>query len=118
MITENFFVDDKYYTELNDLVTDILEDYYVDTVSELPDDFTVTLHESELRPIIQYSADYLAQLSEDDYSENNDEQEYRIIKDALNECIDFEKLNSMIPKLYYWTRKKEILTKKDLFDYE
>jgi CMP-N-acetylneuraminic acid synthetase len=45
--------------------------------------------------------------------DNSDED--KIVK-ALNEGIDFEKLNSLFPKYYFPNGKFELVTKQDLLD--
>lgn len=56
----------------------------------------------------------LADANEDRLSEDDDEQ-VKVIK-ALKEAIDFEKLNSLLPKLYYPNCTYDIITKQDLLD--
>ena len=115
---ENFFDDDKYFSSIEDLI----EDYFdgdEEQVKALEEGWTLKVELSELEPMFKLDANELDELlhnsNEERYSEDGDEG--RKIKEALNECIDFEKLNSMIPKMYYPTNKFVTLTKQDLLDF-
>ncbi len=51
---ENFFYDDKFYSELSDLIDDITMEGKVD---ELEEDWAVTCYESKLEPLILLDKD-------------------------------------------------------------
>ena len=56
----------------------------------------------------------MAEMAEE-FSEQNCDQEYDLILKAIKECCDFEKLNSMIPKLWYEIPSQKFkITKQDL----
>jgi DNA-directed RNA polymerase specialized sigma subunit len=114
---ENFFYDDRFCSDIEDLarVFDIDED----NVNELKDDWQVKVELSDLEAIFKIDADSLCQLladaNEDRLSEDFDE-EARVLK-ALKESIDFEKLKEALPKLYYPNNKFETITKADLVEW-
>lgn len=70
----------------------------------------------ELEPIFQVDAEMLCELlvdaNEDRLTVDGDE-ETDILK-ALKESIDFDKLNELLPKLYYPNNKFAVITKADL----
>lgn len=109
---ENFFIDDKFYTNMEEL-----KDSYEcdDILDSLPDDWSTEANESNLLPIIQYNVESLLEQA-DEFSETNCDQEYEKIRLAILECCDFEKLNSMIPKLYYGSVRKFTITKKEILE--
>lgn len=114
MIDEPFFSNNNYYHSLNDLIDEIISDDC--DIEDLPDDYEIQCTKAELLPIIQYKAEYLAEMAEE-FSEENCDNEYNKILEAIKECCDFEKLNSMIPKLWYEIPSKKFkITKKDLTD--
>lgn len=109
-IKENFFVDGKFYKTIEQFVEDELCDVEIENLSE---DYEVKCERSSLLPIIQYNAEMIAEMAEE-FSEENCDDEYETILEAVRQCVDFEKLNSMIPKLYYGNVERFVLTKKDL----
>jgi chemotaxis methyl-accepting protein methylase len=64
---------------------------------------------------VDFLAESLYDANEERYSE--DAPQDLDVKKALNECIDFEKLNSMIPKLWYPNGKFQLITKADLLEF-
>lgn len=111
---ENFFYDDEFYSEVGDLLNHL--DIEEDKLHELQEDWQIECVESDLQPIITLSADWIHErISENRFTENGNESEelYRI----LEQYIPFDKINSLIPKLYYPTRKKFTITKQDLINY-
>ncbi len=112
---ENFFYSDEYYSELGDLMEDL--DIDEDNVNELPDDYALECRGSDLEPIFQLSAEWITErVNEERWPEDMDsicDQAYK----AVNDNIDFAKVNSLIPKLYYPSRRKFTITKKDLIEY-
>jgi hypothetical protein len=114
---QNFFYEDTFCSDLEDLAE--LFDIDEDNVNDLKDDWQQRVELSELEPIFKIDADNLCQLladaNEDRLSEDFNE-EAKIIK-ALKESIDFDKLNGLLPKLYYPSNKFEIVTKADFVDF-
>ena len=112
MSDEPFYIDDKYYYSIDDLRDEIASDDC--DIEDLPEDYEITATRSKLLPIIQYKAEDMAEMA-DEFSEQNYDQEYDLILKAIKECCDFEKLNSMIPKLWYeMPSQKFKITKQDL----
>jgi len=115
---ENFNYNGNFYAELYDLAEDL--EYWKEDLllEEYPVDFTLKIDLMELRPIVEFTPESIAEgcILDDRYSEENAEDEYAKIIKALTENIDFEKLNSLIPKLYYATGKTQLITKQDLID--
>lgn len=117
----SFFVDDIFYSDIEDF----LEDYDIYTEDNgldfgvLDDDWTCKIYFTKLQYMFQLNEqrlfDILYNAHEDRFSDD-DEDDGRIIR-ALKECIDFDKLNSKIPKYYYPTGKPYILTKQELINY-
>lgn len=113
-MSEPFFSNDKYYYSLSDLIDEIVSDD--SDIEDLPDDFELKATKAQLLPIIQYKTDDLLEMA-DEFSENNCDREVEQILNAIKECCDFDKLNSMIPKLWYEIpTEKFVITKKDLLD--
>lgn len=111
---ENFFYEDVFCSDLDDLLNQLNEE-----ASDLNDDWTCRVELTTLEPMFTLNADNLAEMlynnKEERYSEDAPQDE--VIIKALKECIDFEKLNSKIPKLYYPNNKFVTITKKDLIEY-
>lgn len=113
---ENFFVEENFMHDIGCLLTHC--DIEEEDVKDLPEDWDIEVEEAINEPMFKLDAEELQEMlfnsNEERYSEEGNEDK-KIIK-ALNECIDFEKLNSMIPKLWYG-RKTIKITKKDLLEY-
>ena len=112
---ENFFYNDTFYSELseycdyNDLDKEEIESY--------PDDFKLEVECSELAPIVKIDAEWITErIDEERFSEERCDDEVSKIMKILNENIDFEKINLLIPQLYYGNRKKHYFTKADLLE--
>ena len=107
----NFFCDDEFY---RDLKTFIDINYETDfDFSSLDENYQIHCVSGLLLPIITYDVEKIADLAEE-FSEEYAEEEYEEIKDSISQCVDFEKLNSLIPKLYYPIGKSFSITKADL----
>lgn len=116
IIMENIFHDDEFYRELEDLLEELELDK--ESIEELPEDYELWIEESVLQPLVTFDPHYIIErIGDERFSENNVDDEYDKISNALKKHVDFEALNAAIPKLYYPTRKKHKFTKKDLLEY-
>ena len=117
---ENFFVDEKFFSDTDEYLIYLLEDQYeVETVEELPDDFNETIRFGELERIVEFTPDDIIQccISDDRFPEDDDRL-YSEIEALLRKYVDFDKLNAEIPKLYYTTSEKMQITKVDLIEWD
>lgn len=119
---ENFFIDDSFYREV--------EDYLIDTemeeeqVKSLPDDWQRKVQLANLEKMIKVNDNFIVDImvllcdaNEDRFPEEDfNGKLYGQIKQALKESIDLNKLNSLMPELYYTSKETAILTKQDLLD--
>jgi hypothetical protein len=114
---ENFFEDGNFYTDLEDFMYRIF-DGEEDQIKELDDDTVFNCKGSKLEPILSLSAEWITERIDDDrFSENNSDEEYEKTTKILNANIDYEKINALIPKLYYEDyRDKFTITKQDLLN--
>ena len=114
---ENFFEDGNFYTDLEDFMYRIF-DGEEDQIKELDDDTVFNCKGSKLEPILLLSAEWITERIDDDrFSENNSDDEYEKTTKILNANIDYEKINALIPKLYYENyRDKFTITKQDLLN--
>ena len=112
---ENFFADETFCTDLESLMflLGIGEDI------DLPDDWTYKVECAELESMYQLDADKIADLLlsnyDDRYSEDAPQHDKVII--ALNDSVDFKRLNAAIPKLWYPNGKFITITKLDLVEF-
>lgn len=111
---DNVFYGDNFYSDFYELIEKIEEEEGC-SIAELPEDYKITFTKGVLTPVVTFDADSILQSAGDDgYSEQNGEYEIEDCLKAINECIDFEKLNAMIPKNYRDSDDKVTLTKADL----
>ena len=114
---ENFFEDGEFYTDLEDFIYKVF-DGEEEQVRELEEDAVFECKGSKLEPIIDFSTQWITERIDDDrFSENNVDSEIDEIEKVLNGNIDFEKINALIPKLYFVDRRNKLtITKQDLLD--
>lgn len=112
---ENFFYEDNFYTELCELCE--YQDWDKEYIQTLPEDYTIEVMLTDAEPIFKLDAEWITErIDEERFSENNCDDEYSRITKILNENIDFEKINALIPQLYYGNRAIYHFTKQDLLD--
>ena len=112
---ENFFYSDNFHSDLGELM-DYLDYNEEEDVLKLPDDYTLNCIKAELEPIVTLSAEWIIdRIDEERLTEDGNEIER--IEKALYANIDFEKLNSLMPKLYYEGIKKFTITKADMLEW-
>jgi hypothetical protein len=118
---ENFFYDDRFCSDISDLM-DIF-DIDEENLSELEDNWMATCEETTFEKMFVLKKEFVLNAIlnqtdtwEDRFPEESDDL-FKKIEKAIGESIDIEKLNDGIPSLYYPNGKKFIVTKKDLIDY-
>ena len=114
---ENFFKDRDFYTDLEDFIDRVFNGEK-EQIEDLEDDVIFNCKGSKLEPILSLSAEWIAERIDDDrFSENNNENEVEKIMKVLSGNIDFDKINTLFPELYYENYKdKFTITKQDLLD--
>jgi hypothetical protein len=112
---ENFFYNDIFYSELSECCD--YNNWDKEEIESYPDDFKLEVECSELNSIVEIDAEWITErIDEERFSENRCDDEVSKIMKILNENMDFEKINALIPKLYYGNRKKHYFSKSDLLE--
>lgn len=113
---ENFFINENFHCDLESLINDL--DIY--EVEELGDDWEIQAEESNIEKIFTLNEDFVVSTIvehtdkwEDRFPEESDDL-FKRIKNAIKQSIDIEKMNSLLPELYYPNGKRFKITKKDL----
>ncbi len=106
-----YAIDDRFFTEAQDIAEYLEYEFLV----EQADDFTVEAYECDLETIGFLSGEIIAEraFDEDRFSEEMYDDQEKISK-ILDANIDFEKINSLLPKLWYPSDRKVIFTKAEL----
>jgi hypothetical protein len=106
-----YAIDDRFFTEAQDIAEYLEYEFLV----EQADDFTVEAYECDLETIGFLNGEIIAEraFDEDRFSEEMDDDQEKISK-ILDANIDFEKINSLLPKLWYPSDRKVIFTKAEL----
>jgi hypothetical protein len=112
---ENFFVDDRFYSGLEDLIEDVLDWEEIDEIKELNDDWSIEVTESSLEPMIRFDINWILNRIDDDRLPEDCERTDRKLVQLLKDNINFDAINAGMPELYYekWNSKIKI-TKQDL----
>jgi len=109
-----YYYNEKFYHDLEQLIDDL--DF--EKVEDLDNDFNIIYKECDEEPICTLSPYLLGELirdsHEDRYSEDDSDGEHESIVKALSENIDFDKINSELPTLWYPSKRKVQLTKADI----
>lgn len=118
---ENFFYNDQFCSDLSDLM-DIF-DIDEDNLNELAEDWSVKVEESALEKIFvlkkQFVVGAIIQQT-DTWQERFPEESDRVFKeieDAIERSIDIEKMNELLPSLYYPNGDKFTITKINLVEW-
>lgn len=109
---ENFFWNAEFYRDIEELIDKISDE---EDLSDLEDDWSIECREGELQKVITLSPDWMMErISEERFEEDGDT--YEKVYDMLEKNIDFEKIDTLMPELWYETRIKFIITKQDLLE--
>ena len=110
---ENIFYIGNFYPELLLLCDD--NEWDEDFLNSQPDDFEITVEGSQLEVFFDFSVAFITEnIDEERMSESENEMDQT--EQVLKDNIDFERINALLPKLYYADGSKYIITKKDLLE--
>lgn len=133
MIPNSFIYNDSYFFDGIDELIEHLDNYedafdnendnLKEAIKNLDDDWSVDCEETTLEPIFVLTKeklvdainDHIYNHFEDRFPEDSDSTD-KEISEAIKQSIDIEKLNSLLPKLYYPNGKKFTITKADLLE--
>lgn len=121
---EYFFVDENFYHTIEDYIHDMSDGDDEEFVKSLPDGWKQKIELGQEEIIIQLTEQWIVDtLLERMQIENEDrfplEQSDRVdnqIKKAISKHINIQRLNGLMPTMYYPSGKFEELTKQDLLD--
>lgn len=113
---ENFFYEDRFCTDLYELMIEL--DIDEEKVNELPDDWSVECQHTSVVPFariidVGLLTDIIMDNNEDNMPEDPDWIEKKI-NDALLASVNFDKLNKMMPEIHKTNGIKFTVTKADL----
>lgn len=118
---ENFFIDDNFYSDLDEYIDSLLLEIEYDSLEHLPDDFKVEAFESEKRQAFgSLDHDRIMEFIEDTYIDDLPESYFdnysNEVLESLKKSFDIEAFKKTLPHYYYSTNKKFTITKQDLID--
>lgn len=112
---EHFFYEDVFCNDIEDLLMEL--DMDEDEVPHLPEDWYITCMGSTKEAVFQLTPDWITRpINEERFSEDPDDMVDKI-RLVLNRNIDFDKINKLLPRIYYPANKEFKITKADLLDY-
>jgi hypothetical protein len=125
-IMENFFYEDNFCSDLEDLLSSVLQIDEGDIAADLPDDWEIKVDFAELQTVFKLSVDdivenIMVENISDKYEERLtvdivDEVDAAILS-AIRENLDIDKINATLPRFWYPSGEIAVITKKDLLDY-
>jgi hypothetical protein len=122
-----FFIEDEFHEDIDSLVHSMGLDE--EEFFELDPDWKVEAVEAKLEKIFVIEKEELVRaISQKIEQLHSDSERYpdselgyfetvKSIKNAVTQSIDVDKLNSLLPELWYPTNKKFVITKADLAEY-
>ena len=112
---EHFYRSGEFYSDLSDYIES--KGLSEQGINNLPEDFKLEVKCSYEERLITFTPSLiLSMIDEERFSEAEQEYEAEKILKALEECVDFEKLNSKIPTMLYEGNDKHYFTKQDFLD--
>lgn len=119
MPTKNFCVDHWFFKRLNDFLMSQLDMDNLCEIQYLSDEWSCEFQLTSKKPVFQLTFKELKEwLSRKcGYDRWPKDLGNEIIDEALKQSIDIDKLNALIPKLWYPNGKFVTVTKQDLIDH-
>lgn len=109
-----YIFNDEFYESEGDIIEYGLS-FDREELEAQPDDFTIRVELAEQQPIVQINSSWIVERIDDErFSDIGVNDEALAIKKILDENIDWESINKLLPTLYYPTRKFLTLTKAEL----
>lgn len=106
--------DDEYFFEdLYDLLEHL--DITKEDVVGKPDDYCLCVNVCKLEPIFHFDADFIADCIDDERCSEYGDEKHDVAVILARE-IDFDKINSLMPKLWYPTSEKAIFSKEEILN--
>lgn len=119
-LTTPFFIEDNFFSEMEDYTS--YAEIDEENVNELPDDYSVDVGLSIEEKVFISDDGLIDDLMErlfdrfEDRIPPEDERIHKQITDAFKQSIDFDKLQSLLPSLWYPNGKIAKITKQDLIN--
>lgn len=118
---EHFFYSDIFCSDINDLIEELeLND---EEINDLNDDWKIVAQATTEEPIFQFKKQFVIDCIvnntdtwEDRFPEDSTTT-FKDIEKAIEQGIDIEKINELLPRLYYPNGEKFEITKQDLLDH-
>lgn len=114
---KNFFYGEYFFGDLDDLLFH-LDATTKEDIENYPDDFKLEVELGVEEPFVQLSSKYIIDVVADKEEERLSEScdELSKLQEILDGNIDFDKINALIPRLYYADRTA-VITKQCLLDW-
>lgn len=118
---ENFFYEEEFCSDLGELIDYI--GYEEEDIIEFDNDWYLEIYPSKLEKVFVATDKWLvdAVLRATDYFDDrfpeDSEDIMERIGDAIKKVVDIDRLNSLLPELYYPIGHKAKVTKQDLLDF-
>jgi len=115
---ENFFYEDKFISDLTELLYELdLTEEDTSDIEKLPDDWAIEVMDTILEPMFKITPDWIIENMPDDRSSEDGDEVDRLYEKLKKNQELLDKLNELIPELYYPTDKSFTITKQDLIDF-
>ena len=113
---ENFFYNDKMYDGLEELIESLdIEDYEIEA---LPDNWSITCYHMEEQKMFKLSLEEIMDnLDDERFSHDHCYKEWDDIYEIIADNMDIEKINELMPSLWYPLAVSFKIKKSDLAEY-
>ncbi len=115
MTEKAIYYNDNFYETVQELSEHLFETDR--EITNLPEDYRLAVKECDTEPLVIFTPDMIMErcIDEERLPEEAESQ-LETIRQALKSCIDFEKLNALVPECWYPSRKTTFLTKQDFIN--
>lgn len=115
---QNFFIDEKFYSDIDDFFSREIDGEYKDDLSDMEDDWSIEAVETDLEPIFKFNIEWITdRIDVERFPEDDDDRMSNKLEKLLESNINFDAINASMPKLHYTNHRKTFwITKHDLLE--
>lgn len=118
-IEEMYAVDERFYSEIDNIIEEAIEDNCFESESDVPADFSIEYSDCDLVPIYKLSADLLYAMLFNNFEENRSEygDEWDGVKRLIEKHFNFDAFNADAPELWMPNGVMHTITRDEVVKY-
>lgn len=118
-IEEMYAIDDRFYSEIDNIIEEAIEDNCYESVSDVPADFLIEYSDCELVPIYKLNADLLYEMLFSHFEEihSEDGDEWDGVTRLIEKHFNFDAFNADAPELWMPNGDMHTIKRDDVVKY-